>query len=164
MTKPGELHVVRATARRLARINALIARSKSHWTWPEGYLEKALPLQLISRAYLHDNRCFEMLDGGGAPVAFFSLQESHGRLVLDNLWVNPEMIGKGVGRTACEYVFELAKRRGWVELWVIPDPPAEGFYLRIGFADSGERIASRVPGGPIFSVFHIKLAGRQCTA
>jgi len=38
---------------------------------------------------------------------------SDARVVLDNLWVTPEQIGKGIGRRACERVFQLAREQGW---------------------------------------------------
>lgn len=40
---------------------------------------------------------------------------------------------------------------------MLPDPPSEGFYLRMGFEDSGKRVPSRVPGGPLFSVYRLRL-------
>src|SRR5581483_12437588 len=90
-------------------------------------------------------------------VAFISVVESDARVVLDNLWVRPELIGRGIGRRACEHVFRLVRKRGWTQLWVVPDPPAEGFYVKAGFSDTGERVPSRVPGGPAFSTYRIQL-------
>jgi GNAT superfamily N-acetyltransferase len=154
---PIEFRIVPAREQCLPEINALIARSKAYWRWPQGYLENALPLHRLSGAYIRRNQCFEIRDAADALVAFFSLAESDARVVLDNLWVSPEMTGKGIGRRACDYIFRLARHRGWTELWVLPDPPAEGFYLKAGFSDTGERVPSRVPDGPVFSVFRIGL-------
>jgi hypothetical protein len=39
----------------------------------------------------------------------------------------------------------------------MPDPPAEGFYKHLGFVDTGERVLSRVPDGPLFSVYRLRL-------
>jgi GNAT superfamily N-acetyltransferase len=157
---PTGLRMVRARARSLAAINRLVARSKAYWHWPEGYLEKALALQKVTRAYLRSNHCCEVLDGSGRLVAFLSVVVSDARPVLDNLWVTPERIGHGIGRWACAQVFQWARERGWMELRVVPDPPAEGFYRKIGFADTGERLPSRIPGGPLFSVYRIPLASQ----
>jgi predicted N-acetyltransferase YhbS len=77
------------------------------------------------------------------------------RVLLDNLWVTPDLIGNGIGRRVCEHVFRLAREQGWTQLWVLPDPPAEGFYLKTGFFDTGERVSSRMPGGPLFFVYRI---------
>jgi GNAT superfamily N-acetyltransferase len=151
------LHMVRARARSLAAINRLVARSKAHWNWPEGYLDKALVLQKVTRAYLRHNHCCEVLDGRGKLVAFLSVVVSDARPVLDNLWVTPERIGRGIGRWACTQVFHWARERGWTELRVVPDPPAEGLYLKVGFSDTGERVPSRIPGGPLFCIYRIQL-------
>jgi N-acetylglutamate synthase-like GNAT family acetyltransferase len=93
------------------------------------------------------------LDPHDKLIAFVAIVVSTARVVLDNLWVTPELIGKGIGRRACERVFQLAREQRWAELWVLPDPPAEGFYVKMGFSDTGERLPSRVPGGPTFSIF-----------
>jgi GNAT superfamily N-acetyltransferase len=155
---PTGIRIVDAREQSLTEINALIARSKAHWSWPEGYLARALPLHSISSAYLRGNHCFETLDAQDSLIAFFSVIISDARIVLDNLWVTPEQIGQGIGRQACEHVFRLARHRGWTELWVLPDPPAEGFYMKLGFTDAGERVSSRVSGGPIFTTYRIQLS------
>src|SRR5689334_2734617 len=133
--------IVPARPGSLAAINDLIVRSKSYWHWPADYLKRALPLHEIDAPYLESNQCFEILDAGGQLAA----------------WVEPDLIGKGVGSSACEHVVRLARARGWTTLWVIPDPPAAAFYEARGFADTGERVPSRVPGGPVFAVYRIDL-------
>jgi GNAT superfamily N-acetyltransferase len=155
--EPIEIRIIRAREESLDDINGLIARSKAYWNWPEGYLDQALPLHRVSPAYVRSNQCFEVLDVHDRLVAFISVVVSDARVVLDNLWVMPELIGNGIGRQACEHVFRLARKRGWTELWVLPDPPAEGFYVKAGFSDTGERVPSRVPGGPVFSTYRIQL-------
>jgi GNAT superfamily N-acetyltransferase len=152
--KPNDMiRILRATEHRLAAINRLIARSKASWSWPEGYLEQALPLHELTATYLCGNHCFEILDREDVLIGFVSIVASGATVTLDNLWIAPERIGQGIGRQACDHVFRLAQRQGWTELWVLPDPPAEGFYRKAGFLDTGARVPSRVPGGPLFSVY-----------
>jgi GNAT superfamily N-acetyltransferase len=151
------IRIIHATEQSLAEINELIARSKAHWSWPQGYLEKALPLHTIIPEYLRSNHCFEVFDTHDKLIAFVSIVVGSARVVLDNLWVTPELTGKGIDRRACEHVFRFAHEHGWTELWVLPDPPAEGFYVKAGFSDTGERVPSRGPGGPIFPVYRFRL-------
>jgi len=155
---PFEVRIIPAREESLARINDLIVRSKSYWNWPADYLKKTLPLHEIEPSYLRRNQCFELLDVTDQLAAFFAVAVNDARVVLDNLWVRPDLIGKGIGRQACEHVFRLAREYGSSDLWVIPDPPAEGFYEKMGFSDTGERVPSRVPGGPVFSVYRIDLS------
>ena len=159
--EPIELRIIAAREGSLAAINALVARSKAHWSWPAGYLEKALPLHALYLSYLRDNYCFEVLGPRDDLLAFFAVVASGARAVLDNLWVKPEVIGRGIGRRACEHIVRLARQHGWRELRVLPDPPAEGFYVKSGFLDTGERVPSRVLGGPTFSVYSMKISAEQ---
>jgi GNAT superfamily N-acetyltransferase len=152
-----DLLIVRAKQESLPAINALIARSKAYWAWPVEYLEQALLLHRIDADYLLRHHNFEVRDTRDELVGFFSVAASDDRVVLDNLWVSPEWIGQGIGRRACEYAFKFARDHEWTQLWVMPDPPAEGFYLRLGFVDTGERVSSRVRGGPLFSVYRLRL-------
>ncbi|MBV9996866.1 MAG: GNAT family N-acetyltransferase [Caulobacteraceae bacterium] len=145
------MHITPARDEHLGAVNGLIARSKAHWGWAPEYLAAALPLMEVTPDYLRRNLCFEIRAGEGL-AGFLSLVEAP-RPLLDNLWIEPERIGQGFGRFACAQAFDLAGLRGWAELATLPEPPAEGFYLRMGFRDTGERIASRVRGGPVFCVF-----------
>ena len=99
---PTGIRIIGAREQSLAEISDLIARSKAHWGWPEGYLEQALPLHTISSAYLLGNHCLEVLDAHDQLIAFLSVVVDDARIALDNLWITPELIGKGIGRQSCE--------------------------------------------------------------
>jgi hypothetical protein len=95
---PIRTRIVNASEQSLAEINRLIARSKSNWNWPKGYLDSALPLHRVNSVYLRSNHCFEVLDALDNLIAFFSVVVGEARVVLDNLWVTPELIGSdGLG-------------------------------------------------------------------
>jgi GNAT superfamily N-acetyltransferase len=144
--------VRRAREENLGEINRVIAASKSHWDYPAAYLEAALPLLTIDAPYLAQRLCFEVVDEHATVVCFFAVAEDGGEHLLDHLWVRPDRLGQGIGRLACEHVFSLARRHGWPALLVLPDPPAQGFYRKMGFQDTGRRVNSRVQDGPSFSV------------
>jgi GNAT superfamily N-acetyltransferase len=152
-----EVAILRAREESVPAINALIARSKGYWTWPAGYLEQALALLTIDLDYLRTHPSLEVLDARGDLVCFVAIAVLDPSVVLDHLWVTPERIGCGIGRRACGYMIQFTKQHQWSELSVLPDPPSEGFYLRMGFKDSGKRVPSRVPGGPVFSVYRLRL-------
>ena len=95
---PIRTRIVNAREQSLAEINRLIARSKANWNWPKGYLDSALPLHRVNSVYLRSNHCFEVLDALDNLIAFFSVVVGEARVVLDNLWVTPELIGSdGLG-------------------------------------------------------------------
>jgi len=146
-----------ASPARLVEINDVIARSKAYWPWPEEYLSAALPLLQISAEYLNEHPSVVATDADDAILAFGSLASADGRTYVDNLWVRPDRVGQGVGRRLCDWLINCARERDLDELWVLPDPPAEGFYWKRGFVDTGERVQSRVPCGPVFSVWRLSL-------
>jgi GNAT superfamily N-acetyltransferase len=151
--------VRRAREANLAEINRVIAASKAHWDYPAAYLEAALPLLMIDEPYLAGHLCFEIVDESKTVVCFLAVAEEGGEHLLDHLWVRPDRLGRGIGRLACEHVFSLARRYGWAALRVLPDPPARGFYRKVGFTDTDMEVHSRVPGGPSFSVLEKRFAG-----
>lgn len=159
MALAEQIAIVPAREVSLEEVNRLIARSKAYWKWPEEYLSRAIPLHRITPSYLSSNRCFEVVTRRADLLGFFSLSEGNGRAMIDNLWIEPAHIRRGIGRAAVHFVFELARACGWPHLWVLPDPPAEGFYRALGFSDTGERVPSRVSGGPVFSVYRISIPG-----
>ena len=156
------MQITPAADENLDEINALMARSKAYWDWSPEYLDAALRLMVLCSHYLRENLCFEVREDGEL-VGFLSVKDDPQGPVLDNLWVDPRRIGQGLGRRACEFLFRLALRKRWPALYVVPDPPAEGFYSRMGFVDTGAREASRVPGGPVFSVFKIEFRLLEAT-
>jgi GNAT superfamily N-acetyltransferase len=155
---PGSLPIIApASAARLVEINDVVARAKAFWPWPERYLSAALPLLKVSGEYLELNPSVVAIEADGAISAFGSLAPADGRTYVDHLWVRPDRIGQGVGRHVCGWLLACARERDVEDVWVLPDPPAEGFYREQGFVDTGERVPSRVPGGPVFSLLGIGL-------
>lgn len=142
------MQIRQASKEHLADYHALITQSKSHWNWPPGYLEQALPILLPSETYLAEAKSYELRDG--PLVGFGALAGEKTKPVLDHLWIDPAMLGCGYGRHLCEHLIDVAQSLGAPSLLAYPDPPAEAFYKRLGFRRTGNSIASRVPKGPSF--------------
>lgn len=152
------MHVARARVDHAVEISDLIRRSKAYWDWPQAYLQAALPLMAVSPGYIRDNTCLEVFIGDEV-VGFASLVVEPGGALLDNLWVEPNWIGHGVGMFTCDEIFRIARVNAWNRLTTLPDPPSEGFYVRVGFQDTGVRVPSRVTQGPVFSIYEKLLSG-----
>ena len=149
--------IVPASVERIADYSSLIARSKSVWQWPSGYLEEALPLLKITREYIARSSSCEILCEGKL-IGFYSVVDGGDCLVLDHLWIEPDHIGRGAGRFAIGRLAATSKAKGVSAIDVWPDPPAEEFYIRLGFAAMGDSTPSRVPGGPAFQRLRLSLA------
>ncbi len=72
------------------------------------------------------------------PVGFYTLLDQKGIAWLENLWVTPEQIGKGIGRMLFQHAEKLASQRGYKTLQLEADPNAAGFYEKMGMYKVGE--------------------------
>lgn len=70
---------------------------------------------------------------GGVLAGFYGLRrDTEGAWHLEHLWLEPKMIGRGLGRRLFEAAVADARRCGIVELRIKSDPNAEPFYLKMG--------------------------------
>ena len=66
------------------------------------------------------------------------LRVEHGRCELDDLFVEPDSMGLGIGRLLVDDVASRAADAGADHVHVIANPNALGFYERVGFRVTGE--------------------------
>ncbi len=150
-----DLLVAPADPKNLEAINDLIAASKRTWDYPPAYLAAAIPLLRVDADYLVLNSCFEARSAQGlVGFAAMEWQTPMGAL-LDHLWVAPAARRRGVGRRLLAVSVAEAVARGFTTIQIIADPPAEGFYLRLGAERIGQK-PSRVAGGPVFPVLELR--------
>ena len=106
-----------------ARLREIAYRAKAHW----GY-EDALVRAWADSIDLDDGR--ELLVEG--DLAWASLVP-HGEVcVLEDLWVDPDAMGRGIGRRLFERACARARELGAARLEWEADPNAVGFYERLG--------------------------------
>jgi GNAT superfamily N-acetyltransferase len=79
-----------------------------------------------------------VLELSGRIAGFAALQSrTDGDAELDGLFVEPDMLRRGVGRSLVEHCAQIAITRGSNALQVIGNPHAEEFYLSCGFITVG---------------------------
>jgi ribosomal protein S18 acetylase RimI-like enzyme len=79
------------------------------------------------------------VDAARRPLGFsVVLPVENGRCELDDLFVEPDSMGLGVGRLLVEDVATRAAAAGASRVDVIANPNALGFYERVGFRVTGE--------------------------
>jgi GNAT superfamily N-acetyltransferase len=85
-----------------------------------------------------DGRVRVAIDGNGRPVGFsVALPAEDGAYELDDLFVEPDWMGFGVGRLLVEDVAARAAIEGAISITVTANPRALGFYERLGFRSTG---------------------------
>ena len=123
---------------------ALLA--KAHWDYPENLMQVWKPTLTFSPEYFNKNESW-VAEVDNRPIAFYTLQDKDENAWIENLWVLPEYIGKGVGRQLFLHAMSRAREIGHRILQLEADPNAVGFYEKMGMSKIGER-HSEVEGQP----------------
>ena len=136
----------RAKLEQAEALTQIALAAKRHWGYPERWMELWQPQLTFSPDYLEENESW-VAESNTTPIAFYTLLEKDGSAWLENLWVLPEWIGKGIGKRLFDHAVELARQRGYKLLQLEADPNAAGFYEKMGMYKIGER-RSEVDGQP----------------
>ena len=122
--------------------------AKRHWNYPESWMQAWLPSLTMTPAYIETREVW-MAIVNDHPVGYYSFDENEEGFWLDNLWVLPEYMGRGIGKTLFEHALEGCIRRGVSVLKIEADPNAQSFYEKMGARKVAEH--------------NTKLAGEQRT-
>jgi GNAT superfamily N-acetyltransferase len=137
-----------------AVLSALALRSKGHWGYDQAFLEACRAELTLTREQAAEATVAEM---GGGPAGFVLLAppdpngdagERVGELAM--LFVDPPLIGRGLGRLLLDVAVQAARARHWSRVRIESDPGAEGFYLaagatRVGTVPSGSVAGRALP-------------------
>ena len=141
-----DFHIDRAKPEQAEALSQIALASKRHWGYPDCWIELWKPQLTFNPGYFEENESW-IAKTDNTPIAFYTLLERDGSAWLDNLWVLPEYIGQGVGKTLFLHALELSRQRGYKALRLEADPNAAGFYEKMGMKKIGERV-SEVEGQP----------------
>jgi ribosomal protein S18 acetylase RimI-like enzyme len=112
--------------------------AKSHWGYPQRWLEIWASQLTFTPPYFEENESWVAVDAE-RPIGFYTLLNKNGSAWIENLWVLPDYMGKGIGRELFLHALELARRRSCKSLQLEADPNAIGFYEKMGMSKIGER-------------------------
>lgn len=112
--------------------------AKAHWGYPERWLEIWKPQLTFEPGYFQTGESWAAVTDR-IPIAFYTLWEKNGTAWLENLWVLPVYIGKGMGKQLFTHAADRARELGYEVLQLEADPNAVGFYEKMGMRTIGER-------------------------
>ena len=151
-----DFHIRRAFPVEATALSQIAFAAKAHWGYPKRWMEIWKPQLTFSPKYFEENESW-VSETDGIPIAFYTLQVRDGNAWLENLFVSPEFIGKGVGKILFLHAVELFRHLGYETLQLEADPNAVGFYERMGMHKIGER-HSEVEGQPrILPIMEMRL-------
>jgi GNAT superfamily N-acetyltransferase len=145
------MEIVRATPELAGALTAISLAAKRYWKYPESWIEAWTPQLTITPEYVAACPTYAALEDE-QPVAFYALvlwpaAAGELRAQLDHLWLRPDWIGRGLGRTLFEHAVATARQLGAADLFLEAEPNAEPFYRHMGARRTGERIGE-IEGQP----------------
>jgi dihydrofolate reductase/GNAT superfamily N-acetyltransferase len=157
--RDGLVAVLRKTTRMLirpghaaeqGRLRRIAIESKAHWPYPAEFLARFADVMLTEAGYFATHEVWVAEDG--EPAGFYSLIHQGEGCVLDDLWLLPRYIGRGLGRRLFEHAGGRAKAHGAQRMEWEAEPYAVGFYRRMGGVPVREVISGLGRTLPVFAV------------
>ena len=126
-----KINIIRAVPKDAARLKEIAFISKRYWGYPESWIKLWEKELTITSQYII-NQTVYCAEKNGQAVGFYALILNNGILELDHLWVLPELIGCGVGKTLIHHAFVSTIALGYRTVKVVADPNAKPFYESMG--------------------------------
>jgi ribosomal protein S18 acetylase RimI-like enzyme len=137
-----KIEIRRATSSDSPRATELARKAKAHWGYPAEWLASWRDDLSITADEIDKHPTF-VASVEGEVVGVCQLREPDGRSVLEHVWVDPSVHGKGIGRALVEKAKSIAQGL----IVIIADPSAEPFYMKLGARRVGE-VPAPMPGAP----------------
>jgi GNAT superfamily N-acetyltransferase len=127
-------------------LTGLILRAKSYWGYDQAFLDACRPILTLTPESIENDPVY-CADVGNTAVGVSHLKRlDEVTVLLDDLFVEPTFIGKGVGGLLWRHAVELAKTMGATSLVFGADPHARPFYEYMGAVVEGYELSAIVPG------------------
>ncbi len=126
----------------------LCLRSKRHWGYDEVFMARSRNALILTPERLASwtVRLAESSRGDLTGIAAVSVERGPKEAELELMFVNPDFMGQGIGRALMTDIVLRLKAKGVDTLWILSDPGAEPFYLRMGALRVGHRPSHAIPG------------------
>lgn len=123
----------------------LFYRSKAYWGYDEAFMQALRAEMGIQPEEIISGWVYGLVDHTGRTLGYYHLLLREDHLHLEDLFIEPDCIGKGYGRRLFDHAVETARALGYSSFTFESDPNAEGFYLQLGAIRTGEH-ESIIPG------------------
>lgn len=137
-------------------ISSLAMRSKAHWGYSDEFMQACREELTYSKSEIESEHYeFFVCEAECRIVGFYALKlTGAGDAELEAVFVEPKMIGRGIGRRLIEHAKAKASDLGIRQIIIQGDPNAESFCEAAGGVRDGRRKSSSIPGRflPIFRI------------
>jgi GNAT superfamily N-acetyltransferase len=126
-------------------LSELTFRSKAYWGYDEAFMTACRDTLTIPAAQVEARRT-AVAEQDGRILGMVTVDGDPPEGAMGMLFVEPDAIGRGVGRRLFEHALATARAIGFTRLKIDADPNAEPFYLAMGARRIGAIPSDAIPG------------------
>jgi len=135
------IEIVRARPGDAATLTTIAFAAKRYWGYPERWIESWHDSLTVQPEFITTHETYSAVVEN-RTIGFYALACKGDRLDLEHLWVLPDAMGRGVGRSLFAQALERVRVLGFGLLEIESDPNADGFYERLGAHRIGTRVTA----------------------
>ena len=150
------MDIRKASPKDAARLTQIALAAKAYWGYPASWMALWQDVLMITPEFITTAEVYTAVLESEI-IGFYSLVGTGEKLTLNDLWVLPDAIGRGIGRALFEHARHCAETLGAATLEIEADPNAEGFYQHMGAHRIGEHISEIEGQSRVLPVFHLAL-------
>ena len=118
-------------------LSNLALRSKAIWGYDKEFIEACKPHIRVDEEYI-SNWPVVVAEFENKVVGFYSLKIISNEKRLDNLWIEPEFIRRGLGQLLFKDAVKRSQNLSWDYFRLAGEPDAIPFYEKMGARMIGE--------------------------
>ena len=134
----------RARTEEAELLTQLSRRSKAHWGYDAEFMRIVAGDLTVTPSAIKTHEVW-ILEEDGRILGFHQVKLGD-TAWLEDLWLEPDAIGKGYGRQLWEHAVSIARAWGAWGMEFNAEPFAMGFYERMGAVQVGETPSRFIPG------------------
>ncbi len=150
------INLRQAKSEEAEKLSTLSMRSKAYWGHCSEFMEACRKELTVSKEKINKTPFTHMVaELGDEVVGYYALKKlSTSECELEALFVEPALLGKGIGRKLMQHAKHAAVQFGATTMIIQGDPNTTHFYRAVGGKRLGERESESIPGRylPLFLI------------
>lgn len=130
--------IIRAIPEDHEALTTLTKKSKAFWGYGAELLAQWDTVLTITPDYISENETYKLVEQNTIIGYYSFLVADAQTITLDNLFIDPEFMGKGNGKLLLEDAIDRARGLDFKAIILESDVNAAAFYSRFGFVISGQ--------------------------
>ena len=123
-------------------LSEITKKSKNHWAYGDKLIREWNDDLTVSPEYINQTAVYKLIMDE-CVVGYYAFCEIDEKTVLlDNLFLLPEFIGKGIGKFLLFDFYDKIKNKNYSKIRLVSDPHAEDFYAKFDFKVVGKKESS----------------------